>query len=81
MTSKSIQALYIDANNLYGGCLSRPVPFKDLKWMEKHEYESIDWASLEPFQENGQGFILEVDLTYDEKYFERDSEFPLGKSV
>ena len=46
---------YLDANNLYGWAMSKPLPYKGFKWIEPKYVESI---------QNGIGRIYEVDLEY-----------------
>ena len=48
---------YLDANNLYGWTMMKPLPVGDFKWMSPLELEN--WRE-EPC-------ILEVDLDYPEK--------------
>ena len=46
--------IYLDANNLYGWAMSKPLPTHGFKWMNEEELE--DWRSF--------SCILEVDLKY-----------------
>ena len=64
--SKYIQ--YLDANNLYGYAMSKPLPTHGFKWMTEKEIEN--W--------NGVACILEVDLEYpvDLRYLHND--YPLA---
>ena len=50
--SKSIT--YLDANNLYGWAMSKPLPTHGFKWMKVSELETWELYSC----------ILEVDLEY-----------------
>ena len=57
--------MYLDANNLYGWAMSKPLPYKNFKWMNENE--------LNLWQEKPS--ILEVDLEYPEDLHE---EYPLA---
>ena len=59
---------YLDANNLYGWAMSKPLPTKDFKWMKKEELKN--WKSMP--------CILEVDLTYPEKLHDLHNDYPLA---
>ena len=45
---------YIDANNLYGWAMSKPLPTHGFKWMDEDELEN--WRNI--------SCMLEVDLEY-----------------
>ncbi len=60
--------LYLDANNLYGWAMSKPLPHKNFKWMNDDELK--DWRS-EPC-------ILEVDLKYPKELHDPHNEYPLA---
>ena len=64
--SKYLQ--YLDANNLYGWAMSRPLPIKGFKWMTEKELQ--DW--------NNHTCILEVDLEYSEELHDLHNEYPLA---
>ena len=59
---------YLDANNLYGWAMCKPLPTKGFKWMEKEELKN--WKSMP--------CILEVDLTYPEKLHDLHNDYPLA---
>ena len=59
---------YLDANNLYGWAMCKPLPTKGFKWMNKEELK--DWKSMP--------CILEVDLTYPEKLHDLHNDYPLA---
>ena len=51
--------IYLDANNLYGWAMSRPLPYRNFKWVEPKYYaEKVE----------GIGYIYEVDLEYPSEY-------------
>ena len=59
---------YLDANNLYGWAMSKPLPTKGFRWMKREELK--DWKSML--------CILEVDLTYPEKLHDLHNDYPLA---
>ena len=59
---------YLDANNLYGWAMSKPLPTHGFKWMKKNELET--WE-LHPC-------ILEVDLEYPRDLHDLHSDYPLA---
>ncbi len=60
--------LYLDANNLYGWAMSKPLPHKNFKWMNANELK--DWRS--------KPCILEVDLEYPKELHDLHNEYPLA---
>ena len=58
---------YLDANNLYGWAMSKPLPVRDFKWMDEKELEN--WKNIP--------CILEVDLEYPEELHDLHNEYPL----
>ncbi|XP_065665454.1 uncharacterized protein LOC136086885 [Hydra vulgaris] len=59
---------YLDANNLYGWAMSKPLPTHSIKWMDEHEIEN--WKSI--------SCILEVDLDYPEYLHDEHNDYPLA---
>jgi hypothetical protein len=64
--SKYLQ--YLDANNLYGWAMSKPLPTKGFKWMT--EDELTNWKDIP--------CILEVDLEYPKELHDAHNEYPLA---
>ena len=64
----SVFVEYLDANNLYGWAMSKPLPYRNFKWM--NEFELGDWQS--------RPCILEVDLEYPEELHDLHKEYPLA---
>ena len=64
--SKYIQ--YLDANNLYGWAMSKPLPTHGFKWMKTSELETWELHSC----------ILEVDLEYPKKLHDLHNNYPLA---
>ena len=59
---------YLDANNLYGWAMLKPLPVGDFKWMSPLELET--WKDFP--------CILEVDLEYPEKLHDLHNDYPLA---
>ena len=64
--SKYIQ--YLDANNLYGWAMSKPLPTHGFKWMKTSELETWDLRSC----------ILEVDLECPKELHDLHNDYPLA---
>ena len=64
--SKYIQ--YLDANNLYGWAMSKPLPTHGFKWMKVDELETWELHSC----------ILEVDLEYPKSLHDLHNDYPLA---
>ena len=59
---------YLDANNLYGWAMSKPLPTHVFKWMKVNELETWENHSC----------ILEVDLEYPKSLHNLHSDYPLA---
>ena len=59
---------YLDANNLYGWAMSKPLPTHNFKWMNSSKVD--DWEH--------HPCILEVDLEYPSELWELHSDYPLA---
>ena len=57
---------YLDANNLYGWAMSKPLPISNFKWMKNLH----NWRN--------RPCILEVDLEYPEQLHDLHNEYPLA---
>ena len=56
---------YLDANNLYGWAMSKKLPVRNFKWIEKDDKSEIDEEFIKNHDEDSdQGYILEVDVKY-----------------
>ena len=67
-TMISIYIMYLDANNLYGWAMSKPLPTHGFEWMEVDELETWELHSC----------ILEVDLEYPKNLHDLHNEYPLA---
>ena len=59
---------YLDANNLYGWAMMKPLPVGNFKWMDEKELEK--WEEIP--------CILEVDLEYPWKLHDLHNDYPLA---
>ena len=65
---------YLDANNLYGHAMNRPLPYKDFKWVD-----SISIDTIMNYDENSDvGYTLEVDLHYPKELHDSHNDYPLS---
>ena len=65
--------VYLDANNLYGWAMSKPLPVGKFRWMAKDEI--LNWEEI--VKKEGEGCILEVDLIYPKELHVHHIDFPL----
>ena len=67
--------MYLDANNLYGWAMSKPLPKRDFKWKRVMPTEE----EIMKKKENAKnGWILEVDLEYPAELHEQHNSYPLA---
>ena len=71
---KSSFIVYLDANNLYGWAMSKPLPVGGFEWMSESELQN--WERF--IEEEGVGCILEVDLEYPVELHDFHNDFPLA---
>ena len=71
---KSSFIVYLDANNLYGWAMSKPLPVGEFEWMDEKELKN--WERF--VDEEGIGCILEVDLEYPVELHDFHNDFPLA---
>ena len=66
---------YLNANNLYGWAMSRPLPKKNFHWKRvmptEEQIMKMKWNSKK-------GWILEVDLEYPSHLHDADNDYPLA---
>ena len=67
-SKESTYIQYLDANNLYGWAMSKPLPTHGFEWMSESELDN--WKSIP--------CILEVDLDYPESLHDMHSDYPLA---
>ena len=64
----STYIMYLDANNLYGWSMSKPLPTHGFEWMKVDELETWELHSC----------ILEVDLEYPKNLHDLHNDYPLA---
>ena len=64
--------LYIYANNLYGGSMSRALPYKNFQWIDP-EHVDLNADSFGPIN-----YTLEVDLDYPKELHDKHNAYPLA---
>ena len=74
---------YLDANNLYGWAMSKKLPVNGFKWLDsdKTAEPSAKYVINEEFiknynENNGKGYIFEVDVKYPKRLHELHSDLP-----
>ena len=67
-SKESTYIQYLDANNLYGWAMSKPLPTHGFEWMSESNLEQ--WKSMP--------CILEVDLDYPESLHDEHNDYPLA---
>jgi len=65
---------YLDANNLYGWAMSKPLPTNGFQWMCEDDLKN--WKSIT--SQEGVGCILEVDLEYPKELHDLHNDYPLA---
>ena len=68
------KTLYVDANNLYGHCMSQPLPYDEIKIDQNVKLEDI----LNTPDDRDIGFFIEADLTSPDNIKEKTKNFPLA---
>ena len=63
--------MYLDANNLYGWAMSRPLPSGNFKWVTEKRYKKL-------ITRGKTNFILECDLEYPEELHALHDDYPLA---
>ena len=65
---------YLEANNLYGWAMSKPLPTHGFEWMSDDEI--YNWREIT--ERDGVGCILEVDLAYPKDLHDLHNDYPLA---
>ena len=74
-TKPSKYITYLDANNLYGFCMSSCLPTGGFRWFTDKEIKNLN---LDIYTEDSEkGMILEVDLEYPERLHNSHNDFSL----
>ena len=70
---------YLDANNLYGWAMSKKLPVNGFKWIDNNEMAGsvINEDFIKNYDENnGKGYIFEVDVKYPKRLHNLHSDLP-----
>src|SRR5204863_7035714 len=67
-TKASTYITYLDANNLYGWAMSKPLPTGGFRWMTEDELSN--WRSMP--------CILKVDIEYPDELHDLHNDYPLA---
>ena len=66
---------YLDANNLYGWAMSKPLPVDSFKWIE--DLSKIDEDFIKNYdKDSDEGYILDVDVEYPKNLHDFHSDLP-----
>ena len=63
--------MYLDANNLYGHSMSKPLPYKNFKWLNDLTIDS----------NNLQTGIYEVDIEIPKELHDKLKDYPLAPEI
>ena len=70
---------YLDANNLYGWAMCKPLPTSNFKWMDDGELMSWkNYGSSNRGRQRRYACILEVDLEYPKELHDFHNDYPLA---
>ena len=62
---ESSYLVYLDANNLYGYPMSKKLPIRNFKWLDKDDISRFNDELVKKYDENSDiGYIFEVDIEY-----------------
>ena len=67
---------YVDANNLYGASMSKPLPTGNYQLLTDDEISKLDIMKLDP--DGDTCYILEVDLEYPAEIHDYHTDYPLA---
>ena len=65
-----------DCCNLYASALRQKLPYRNFKWIHPDEMKNVDFANIDTEQDIG--YILEVDLKYDQEIHDLTKDYPLA---
>ena len=68
--------IYLDANDLYGWAMSKPLPYRNFKWVENKPKEIEDWLLYINPKCNGIGKSYEVDLEHPSVLHHLHNDYP-----
>ena len=69
--------VYLDANNLYGYAMSKKLPIRNFKWLDKDDISKFNDELIKKYDENSDiGCIFEVDIEYSKHIRMLHSDLP-----
>ena len=68
--------IYLDANNLYGWAMCRPLPYSGFRWVDSKFYNKMVTESCLHKKVEGIGYIYEVDLEYPKELHDLHNDYP-----
>ena len=74
--SKNKHILYLDMNNLYGHAMSQYLPYANFKWVK--DINKIKEKLMNIKSNSSTGYILEVDLEYQQELHDIHNDYPLA---
>ena len=77
-SNENKKVYYIDANNLYGHCMSQMLPYDDIEMWHGDPNLYINWLEeiLNTSDDSDNGYFIEIDLRYPDKIKEKTKIFP-----
>ena len=72
-TKESIYLTYVDANNLYGWAMSKPLPYGNFKWVDPTTINDI----LQIPQDGDVGYIFDCDFEYPHQIHDEHYDLPM----
>ena len=74
---ESSYLVYLDANNLYGYAMSKKLPIRSFKWLDKDDISKFNDELIKKYNENSDiGYIFEVDVKYPKHICMLHSDIP-----
>ena len=74
---ESSYLVYLDANNLYGYAMSKKLPIRNFKWLDKDDISKFNDELIKKYDENSDiGYILKVDIEYPKQIRMLHSDLP-----
>jgi len=74
-TKESVYLAYVDANNLYGWAMTKPLPYGNFKWVDP---STIPISSIPTIPQEGEvGYILECDFEYPAHIHDHHYDLPM----
>ena len=69
---------YLDANNLYGFCMSEPLPVGDFRFLTQNEIDQVQLHLATIPEDSPTGYIIDCDLSYPAHLHDKHSDYPLA---